>query len=203
MSTDQSRATSATLVPIGPTVSKLGQSGKTPSTAMRPNWGFSPTVPQAEEGRRIEPPVSLPSPMSHSPAASAAALPPEEPPAVRPGCAGFWTVPFLFNKRYMTDMGWEKLDQYTQVLFPGRIGDRFAHFANVIPRLTGHHVHHVAAKVTQGDMTYVIALAAIGAVTSIVFRRRFGMFKFRAGNKIARIRKSRNNLAVLASSPPE
>ncbi len=38
--------------------------------------------------------MSVPIPMSHKPAASAAALPPEEPPVVRPGKRGFWTVPY-------------------------------------------------------------------------------------------------------------
>ena len=72
----------------------LGQSGKTPSTGIRPQLGFSPTTPQHEAGRRTEQPVSVPSPSSQSPAASAAALPPDEPPVVRPGRRGFWTVPY-------------------------------------------------------------------------------------------------------------
>ena len=42
--------------------------------------------PAARAGSRTEQPVSVPRPMSQSPAAIAAALPPEEPPAVRPGC---------------------------------------------------------------------------------------------------------------------
>ena len=43
---------------------------------------------------RIEPPVSEPSAMSQSPAASAAPLPLDEPPVVLPGCAGLWQVPY-------------------------------------------------------------------------------------------------------------
>ena len=73
------------VVAIGPTVSKLGQSGKTPSIGIRPQLGFRPTRPQHAAGSRIEQPVSVPRPMSQSPAASAAALPPDEPPVVRPG----------------------------------------------------------------------------------------------------------------------
>ena len=87
-------ATSATLVAIGPTVSNVGQSGNTPSVGMRPHSDLSPTMPQHAAGRRIEQPVSLPMPMSQSPAASAAALPPDDPPVVRPGCAGLRTVPY-------------------------------------------------------------------------------------------------------------
>src|SRR5258706_15424559 len=61
---------------------------------MRPHADFKPTRSQHAEGSRIEQPVSVPSPMSHMPAAGAAALPPDEPPVVRPGCAGLRTVPY-------------------------------------------------------------------------------------------------------------
>ena len=94
VSTDQASATSATVRAIGPTVSKLGQSGKTPSTGIRPQLGFSPTTPQQDAGSRIEQPVSVPRPRSQRPSASAAALPPDEPPVVRPGRSGFCTVPY-------------------------------------------------------------------------------------------------------------
>ena len=59
-----------------------------------PQLGFSPTSPQQAAGRRIEQPVSVARPRSQRPAASAAALPPDEPPVVLPGCAGFCTVPY-------------------------------------------------------------------------------------------------------------
>src|SRR5437660_5670114 len=42
-----------------------------------------PTTPQSEAGCRIEPPVSVPSAIAHRPAATAAALPPDEPPGTR------------------------------------------------------------------------------------------------------------------------
>jgi hypothetical protein len=45
--------------------------------------GLSPTTPQSAAGCRIEPPVSDPSAAADSPAATAAALPPEEPPGTR------------------------------------------------------------------------------------------------------------------------
>ena len=45
---------------IGPTVSKLGASGQTPSSGMRPQVVFRPAVPQQAAGMRTEPPVSLP-----------------------------------------------------------------------------------------------------------------------------------------------
>jgi hypothetical protein len=54
---------------------------------------LKPTTPHHAAGMRIEPAESVPSATSTSPAASAAAFPPLEPPASRPGAEGFGTVP--------------------------------------------------------------------------------------------------------------
>ena len=94
-STDQASATSSTVRAIGPDgVEAWGTSGNTPSAGMRPQLGFRPTSPQQAAGSRIEQPVSVARPRSQRPAASAAAFPPDEPPVVLPGCAGFCTVPY-------------------------------------------------------------------------------------------------------------
>ncbi len=74
-------------------MSKLGASGKQPSIGTSPCVGLNPTTPHQAAGIRIEPPESVPSPLSAWPAASAAAVPPLEPPATRPGAVGFGTVP--------------------------------------------------------------------------------------------------------------
>ena len=50
----------ATVRAMGPTVSKLGANGQTPSSGMRPHVVFRPVVPQQAAGIRMEPPVSLP-----------------------------------------------------------------------------------------------------------------------------------------------
>ena len=63
-----------------------GRAGRRRRAAGGPSRGFSPTVPQAADGSRIEQPVSVPSPRSTSPAASAAALPPTSRPSSCPGC---------------------------------------------------------------------------------------------------------------------
>ena len=84
---------SATDRAIGPAVSKLGASGKQPSSGTRPWLGLNPTTPQQAAGIRIDPPESEPSAASARPAASAAAEPPLEPPAIRPGARGFGTAP--------------------------------------------------------------------------------------------------------------
>jgi hypothetical protein len=54
---------------------------------------LKPVTPQNAAGMRIEPPESVPSAASARPAASAAAEPPEDPPAMRPGAIGFGTQP--------------------------------------------------------------------------------------------------------------
>jgi hypothetical protein len=95
----------------------------------------------------------------------------------------FWALPFYANRKYMTDMGWEKITNYLQLLFPGRIGDRFAHLWNGVNTALGGTSHHVvdgavkmAGSEVPADMTWVIALAAVGVGTSIAFRRRFGLW---------------------------
>ena len=70
-----------------------GASGQQPSIGTAPNDTLKPTTPQQAAGMRIEPPESLPSAASTSPAASAAALPPLDPPATCPGAVGFGTQP--------------------------------------------------------------------------------------------------------------
>src|SRR5438270_7583966 len=49
---------------------------------MTPRVGFKPTVPQHEDGMRTDPPPSEPWAKEQSPAATAPAAPPEEPPVV-------------------------------------------------------------------------------------------------------------------------
>src|SRR5215217_676796 len=84
---------SATDRAIGPAWSKLGASGKQPSIGTRSKVGLNPTRPHQADGIRIEPPESEPSATSARPAATAAAEPPLDPPATRPGATGFGTVP--------------------------------------------------------------------------------------------------------------
>ena len=50
----------ATSRAIGPTVSRLGASGHTPVSGIRPQVVLSPATPQHAAGMRIEPPVSDP-----------------------------------------------------------------------------------------------------------------------------------------------
>ena len=50
---------------------------------IRPRVGLRPTRPQHDAGIRIDPPPSEPWATGTSPAATAAAAPPDEPPAIR------------------------------------------------------------------------------------------------------------------------
>src|SRR5262249_35803478 len=55
--------------------------------------GFIPTTPQNDAGSRMEPPVSVPSAARHWSAATAAAEPPDDPPATRVRLCGFAVGP--------------------------------------------------------------------------------------------------------------
>ena len=60
---------------------------------MRSRVGFSPTRPQFDAGMRIEPAPSEAVAAAQSPAATAAALPPLEPPALRSVFQGLRVMP--------------------------------------------------------------------------------------------------------------
>src|SRR5262245_12928759 len=60
---------------------------------LRPRVGFSPNTPQQDAGIRIEPPPSEACAAGTSPAATAAADPPLEPPAEYAGCHGLRVAP--------------------------------------------------------------------------------------------------------------
>src|SRR5690349_15341655 len=93
VTTELTSAANATVSASTPIVSLVGDSGTTPSLPHRPTLGRNPTIPQYDAGMRTEPPVSVPSASGTSPAATAAALPPLDPPAERPGALGLATVP--------------------------------------------------------------------------------------------------------------
>src|SRR5437868_13109410 len=84
-------AASATVRAITPLVASPAQSSpRSGPLEIRPRDGLSPTTPQHEAGMRIDPPPSPPWQSAHRPAATAAAAPPLEPPAVRLGSTGFF-----------------------------------------------------------------------------------------------------------------
>ena len=86
-------ATSRTLRPIPPRTVHPYQWSSSGASGTRPRWGFSPNSPQKADGIRIEPPPSEPSATGTMPAATAAALPPEEPPGERSRFHGLRVTP--------------------------------------------------------------------------------------------------------------
>src|SRR5215469_4886684 len=78
---------------IGPTVSKEVESGTTPFRLINFALGRCPTMPHSAGGQRTEPEVSDPNAATHSPAATAAAEPDDDPPVIRSGFHGFLAGP--------------------------------------------------------------------------------------------------------------
>ena len=81
--TSRNAALSRTVVAIGPAVDSPVTSPYTGALLTRPRLALKPTSPQTLAGIRIEPPPSLAWAIGTSPAATAAAAPPDEPPALR------------------------------------------------------------------------------------------------------------------------
>ena len=57
--------------------------GNWPVLGTTPGDGFMPKTPLKNAGRRIEPPMSAPSPIGEPPEPTTAPSPPDDPPAVR------------------------------------------------------------------------------------------------------------------------
>src|SRR2546429_8459525 len=89
--TENSHCASSTVRAIGPRDCSTVTS--TSSDGMRSGVGRKPTTPQHDAGMRIEPPVSPPSATEHMPAATAAPLPPLDPPGVMPCLQGLCVGP--------------------------------------------------------------------------------------------------------------
>src|SRR5436190_15909508 len=69
-----------------------------PYRLTRPYVGLTPTTPQNAAGCRTEPPVSEPSAMRTTPAATQPADPPDDPPGTRSGATGLRATPYaLFS----------------------------------------------------------------------------------------------------------
>src|SRR5687768_11444715 len=71
-----------------------------------------PTTPHSAAGWRIDPPVSEPRASGENPAATAAALPPEEPPGTRSGSCGLRVGP---NAEFSVD---EPIANSSRLVFP-------------------------------------------------------------------------------------
>src|SRR5688572_25410972 len=85
-------AASATVQVIGPTWARV-PNGLAGWCGTRPYVGLRVNVPVKAAGMRTEPPPSVPTASGASPAATAAAAPPLEPPGVRARFQGFRLTP--------------------------------------------------------------------------------------------------------------
>lgn len=82
--------------------------------------------------------------------------------------SAFWVLPFWWQRAYVNDMGWEKLavrqDGQPLVDWSGVIGDGSAGW-----------VADVFEHLIPQDLRWLVALAALGAVLSVLGRIRLGM----------------------------
>ena len=92
-STSRHSAASRTQRAIGPTTSRIDESGTTPALGTSAWVGLMPTNPWAEAGFWIEPPVSSASPSTAIEAATAVAVPDELAPGTRSGAAALMVGP--------------------------------------------------------------------------------------------------------------
>src|SRR5580704_3310558 len=86
-------AESSTVRPNTPNWSSDDANATSPNRLTRPYVGLTPTTPQNAAGWRTDPPVSDPSAIGTTPAATAAAEPPDDPPGTRVGSTGFRAGP--------------------------------------------------------------------------------------------------------------
>src|SRR5687768_15320317 len=91
-STFSIRAASATLIVCGPRCDTV-PNGDSGNAGTRPKLGLRPTLPQNAAGMRTEPAPSVPTLSGPSPAATAAAVPPDDPPGVFDGSHGLRVSP--------------------------------------------------------------------------------------------------------------
>ena len=92
-STSSASAVSCTVRVSTPSTPKPSNARSSGPSGTRKRVGLSPTTPQHDAGMRIEPPASLPCAIGTSPAATAAALPPEDPPVISAGSCGLRAGP--------------------------------------------------------------------------------------------------------------
>src|SRR4249919_2104571 len=86
-------ATSLTLRAIGPSASRVNETGIVPERPISPAVGFNPTTPQSEDGITIEPYVSSPTAPAAKLAATAAAEPELESPVPKFNAYGLRPMP--------------------------------------------------------------------------------------------------------------
>ncbi len=94
--------------------------------------------------------------------------------------ASWWLLPFVWQRAYVNDMGWEKIPYRLPVNDNGAVSETVFSFSGesvwryLLPR-TGAVPEGVPIDAFADDMRWVVALAIVGVVLSIAFRIRLGM----------------------------
>src|SRR3989475_8264997 len=137
-------AASSTVFVNGPTWSRDEANATTPQRGTRPYVGFMPTTPQSAAGWRIEPPVSVPSAKSASPAATATADPPEDPPGTRSVRHGFFTGP---NAEFSLD---EPIANSSRLVFPSMTAPRSSSRSTTVAEYGGTYPSRIRDPAVSG-----------------------------------------------------
>ena len=119
-------ALSVTSFVIGPIWSNDDAKATSPYLETSPYVGFKPTTPQSEAGCRIDPPVSEPSAHGTISDATAAALPPLDPPGTVLKFQGFFVV---LNVEYSVE---EPIANSSIFIFPILIIPAFFKFSTTV-----------------------------------------------------------------------
>ena len=120
----------------GPTCDTV-PNGESGYAGTRPKLGFIPTLPQNAAGIRTDPAPSVPTDKGPIPAATAAAVPPDDPPGVLLGSQGFRVIPVSGElvSPLATELGGRGLADQYRAGFPKPRGGRRVD----VPGLIGIH----------------------------------------------------------------
>src|SRR5919204_6237411 len=122
-------------------------------------------MPHSAAGWRIEPPVSVPSAQGARPAATAAALPPLEPPGTRVRSHGFSTGP---NPEFSFD---EPIANSSWLVFPSSGAPASRRFCTTVAVYGGRYPSRIREPAWLGTPSVQNrSLAAIGTPASGPFR---------------------------------
>lgn len=81
--------------------------------------------------------------------------------------ASWWLVPFVLRMGYMNDMGWEKMQP---------LRDSSGQLVASAVELYGEKIYTYADALFPNAMLSIVVLATVGALLSLIFRRRIGIF---------------------------
>src|SRR3954471_12444314 len=154
-----------------------------PKRLTRPYVGFTPTTPHSAAGWRIDPPVSEPKLSGLNPAATAAALPPREPPGTRDGSCGLRVGP---NAEFSVD---EPMANSSRLVLPTTTAPASASRDTIVASYGGRQFSRMREEHVVGTpLVHMLSLRATATPAS------------RPGSSPAATRRSTASAAARASS---